>query len=122
MEFFFFKQKTAYEMLRSLVGSEMCIRDRIIATSGNGGDGCISFDRSANKRVGKPNGGNGGKGGDVYVEAFDSTRGLNLGSPHFHAKSGTGGLGGGGSGEAGEDGGIPGPGGAGVRQTVRIPH
>eukprot|EP00658_Telonema_sp_P-2_P046468 TRINITY_DN34658_c0_g1_i1.p2 TRINITY_DN34658_c0_g1~~TRINITY_DN34658_c0_g1_i1.p2 ORF type:complete len:124 (+),score=43.95 TRINITY_DN34658_c0_g1_i1:55-426(+) len=28
--FFFFKQKTAYEMLRSLVGSEMCIRDRIM--------------------------------------------------------------------------------------------
>ena len=26
---FFFKQKTAYEMLRSLVGSEMCIRDRV---------------------------------------------------------------------------------------------
>ncbi|WP_460381773.1 hypothetical protein, partial [Staphylococcus aureus] len=25
----FFKQKTAYEMQRSLVGSEMCIRDRI---------------------------------------------------------------------------------------------
>ena len=29
--FFFFKQKTAYEMLRSLVGSEMCIRDRVYA-------------------------------------------------------------------------------------------
>ena len=28
---FFFKQKTAYEMLRSLVGSEMCIRDRYSA-------------------------------------------------------------------------------------------
>src|SRR5678815_5924308 len=28
MPVFFFKQKTAYEMLRSLVGSEMCIRDR----------------------------------------------------------------------------------------------
>ena len=28
MVFFFCKQKTAYEMLRSLVGSEMCIRDR----------------------------------------------------------------------------------------------
>ena len=28
---FFFKQKTAYEMLRSLVGSEMCIRDRCTA-------------------------------------------------------------------------------------------
>src|SRR5674536_388613 len=29
--FFFFKQKTAYEMLRSLVGSEMCIRDSGVA-------------------------------------------------------------------------------------------
>src|SRR5678816_837046 len=29
--FFFFKQKTAYEMLRSLVGSEMCIRDSLKA-------------------------------------------------------------------------------------------
>ena len=29
--FFFFKQKTAYEMLRSLVGSEMCIRDSWVA-------------------------------------------------------------------------------------------
>src|SRR5665254_9469 len=27
LRFFLFKQKTAYEMLRSLVGSEMCIRD-----------------------------------------------------------------------------------------------
>ena len=31
---FFFKQKTAYEMLRSLVGSEMCIRDRPRARPG----------------------------------------------------------------------------------------
>ncbi len=29
VRFFFFKRKTAYEMLRSLVGSEMCIRDRL---------------------------------------------------------------------------------------------
>ncbi len=28
--FFFFKQKTAYEMLRSLVGSEMCIRTGLL--------------------------------------------------------------------------------------------
>ena len=28
MVFFFVKKKTAYERLRSLVGSEMCIRDR----------------------------------------------------------------------------------------------
>eukprot|EP01017_Pseudomicrothorax_dubius_P015692 TRINITY_DN1797_c0_g1_i10.p1 TRINITY_DN1797_c0_g1~~TRINITY_DN1797_c0_g1_i10.p1 ORF type:complete len:227 (+),score=80.75 TRINITY_DN1797_c0_g1_i10:13-693(+) len=33
--FFFFKQKTAYEMLRSLVGSEMCIRDRSIGAEGS---------------------------------------------------------------------------------------
>eukprot|EP00658_Telonema_sp_P-2_P043585 TRINITY_DN31510_c0_g1_i1.p2 TRINITY_DN31510_c0_g1~~TRINITY_DN31510_c0_g1_i1.p2 ORF type:complete len:104 (-),score=14.02 TRINITY_DN31510_c0_g1_i1:402-713(-) len=53
--FFFFKQKTAYEMLRSLVGSEMCIRDRNCNCTGlflligsivscfGGGD--VSFDR-----------------------------------------------------------------------------
>ena len=29
--FFFFKQKTAYEIRLSLVGSEMCIRDRYSA-------------------------------------------------------------------------------------------
>ena len=29
--FFFFKQKTAYEVLGSLVGSEMCIRDGLEA-------------------------------------------------------------------------------------------
>ncbi|GAB5755854.1 hypothetical protein JMUB7522_27500 [Staphylococcus aureus] len=28
---YFFKQKTAYEMQRSLVGSEMCIRDSPIS-------------------------------------------------------------------------------------------
>eukprot|EP00658_Telonema_sp_P-2_P059903 TRINITY_DN4898_c0_g1_i1.p1 TRINITY_DN4898_c0_g1~~TRINITY_DN4898_c0_g1_i1.p1 ORF type:complete len:318 (-),score=142.95 TRINITY_DN4898_c0_g1_i1:195-1148(-) len=32
--FFFFKQKTAYEMLRSLVGSEMCIRDSFPTAAG----------------------------------------------------------------------------------------
>ncbi len=31
--FFFFKQKTAYEMSASLVGSEMCIRDRTTRVS-----------------------------------------------------------------------------------------
>eukprot|EP00831_Metopus_contortus_P042771 TRINITY_DN34140_c0_g1_i1.p2 TRINITY_DN34140_c0_g1~~TRINITY_DN34140_c0_g1_i1.p2 ORF type:complete len:138 (-),score=44.04 TRINITY_DN34140_c0_g1_i1:80-493(-) len=30
---FFFKQKTAYEMQRGLVGSEMCIRDRVSTQS-----------------------------------------------------------------------------------------
>src|SRR5678815_931714 len=36
---FFFKQKTAYEMLRSLVGSEMCIRDRSPDSGGQEGKG-----------------------------------------------------------------------------------
>ena len=27
--FFFFKPKTAYELVRRLVGSEMCIRDQL---------------------------------------------------------------------------------------------
>eukprot|EP01016_Furgasonia_blochmanni_P003121 TRINITY_DN1121_c0_g1_i5.p2 TRINITY_DN1121_c0_g1~~TRINITY_DN1121_c0_g1_i5.p2 ORF type:complete len:154 (-),score=47.13 TRINITY_DN1121_c0_g1_i5:344-805(-) len=31
--FFFFKQKTAYEIMPSLVGSEMCIRDRYMGKS-----------------------------------------------------------------------------------------
>src|SRR5450756_3005464 len=31
--FFFFKQKTAYEIMPSLVGSEMCIRDRVQAAA-----------------------------------------------------------------------------------------
>eukprot|EP00658_Telonema_sp_P-2_P026402 TRINITY_DN20658_c0_g2_i1.p1 TRINITY_DN20658_c0_g2~~TRINITY_DN20658_c0_g2_i1.p1 ORF type:complete len:540 (+),score=153.48 TRINITY_DN20658_c0_g2_i1:83-1702(+) len=39
--FFFFKQKTAYEMLRSLVGSEMCIRDSSVALVAVP-SGCIS--------------------------------------------------------------------------------
>src|SRR5450756_2889738 len=29
--FFFFKQKTAYDIMPSLVGSEMCIRDRLLS-------------------------------------------------------------------------------------------
>ena len=35
MMFFFFKQKTAYEIMPSLVGSEMCIRDRRKAEHGD---------------------------------------------------------------------------------------
>eukprot|EP00831_Metopus_contortus_P068265 TRINITY_DN61012_c0_g1_i4.p2 TRINITY_DN61012_c0_g1~~TRINITY_DN61012_c0_g1_i4.p2 ORF type:complete len:139 (+),score=42.63 TRINITY_DN61012_c0_g1_i4:2-418(+) len=37
--FFFFKQKTAYEMQRGLVGSEMCIRDRYMGMSSRGSEG-----------------------------------------------------------------------------------
>eukprot|EP00825_Cyclidium_porcatum_P051496 TRINITY_DN948_c0_g1_i1.p1 TRINITY_DN948_c0_g1~~TRINITY_DN948_c0_g1_i1.p1 ORF type:complete len:136 (-),score=22.55 TRINITY_DN948_c0_g1_i1:226-633(-) len=39
--FFFFKQKTAYEIMPSLVGSEMCIRDS--GRSVVKGYGCVHF-------------------------------------------------------------------------------
>ncbi len=37
MIFFFLKQKTAYEILIGLVGSEMCIRDRTTRVSDKSG-------------------------------------------------------------------------------------
>ena len=43
--FFFFKQKTAYEMLRSLVGSEMCIE-----TDTDGGDTLYVMDQISDKK------------------------------------------------------------------------
>src|SRR5674536_391701 len=41
-EFCVLKQKTAYEMLRSLVGSEMCIRDRLSIPTIRYGIGLLS--------------------------------------------------------------------------------
>ena len=41
---------------------------RIFITAGSGGDGCISFRREKYIPLGGPDGGNGGKGGDVYLE------------------------------------------------------
>eukprot|EP00658_Telonema_sp_P-2_P082564 TRINITY_DN8754_c0_g1_i3.p1 TRINITY_DN8754_c0_g1~~TRINITY_DN8754_c0_g1_i3.p1 ORF type:complete len:217 (-),score=73.74 TRINITY_DN8754_c0_g1_i3:216-866(-) len=45
--FFFFKQKTAYEMLRSLVGSEMCIRDRCMNNFTMGGPNVAYYETIA---------------------------------------------------------------------------
>jgi GTP-binding protein len=42
---------------------------RITVASGAGGDGCVSFLREAFRPRGGPDGGNGGKGGDLVLEA-----------------------------------------------------
>jgi GTP-binding protein len=68
---------------------------KVYIRSGDGGNGCVSFRREKFIEFGGPNGGDGGKGGDVIAEAVD---GLNTlidyrYQQHFHAKNGGGGMG-----------------------------
>ena len=49
-------------------------RARIIIRSGKGGDGCVSFRRELYVANGGPDGGDGGKGGDIV---FQIDEGLN---------------------------------------------
>lgn len=63
--------------------------------SGNGGNGASSFLREAHNEFGGPDGGDGGKGGDVWAEAV---AGLNTlidfrYQQHYFAKNGRGGAG-----------------------------
>src|SRR6056297_2320674 len=63
--------------------------------SGSGGNGCVSFRREKYIEYGGPDGGDGGKGGDVIVEAVE---GLNTlidfrYQQHFFARNGQGGMG-----------------------------
>lgn len=63
---------------------------KIQAIAGNGGDGVVRWHREKFKPFGGPAGGNGGKGGDVYVRAV---RDLNVlskytGSKEFRAEDG----------------------------------
>ncbi len=78
---------------------------KIYIRSGNGGAGSVSFRREKYVARGGPDGGDGGKGGDVWIEAVE---GLNTlidyrYHQHFKAKTGTHGMGRGRSGAAGED-------------------
>ncbi len=73
--------------------------------SGTGGNGCVSFRREAHVEYGGPDGGNGGKGGDVWAEAVG---GLNTlidfrYQQHFFAKNGKSGMGKARSGVGGDD-------------------
>ena len=63
---------------------------KIFITAGRGGDGCISFRREKYVPFGGPNGGNGGKGGDIYIETDNKKITLlDLSyKPKFHAENG----------------------------------
>ena len=45
---------------------------KIFIKSGDGGDGCLSFRREKYIEFGGPDGGNGGKGGDIVIEGTKS--------------------------------------------------
>ena len=58
-------------------------RARINVQAGAGGDGCLSFRREAHVPKGGPDGGDGGRGGDVVLVCDDSYRDLE----HFRRRS-----------------------------------
>ncbi|AVT74229.1 GTPase ObgE [Rhodopseudomonas palustris] len=68
---------------------------KVYIRSGDGGNGCVAFRREKFIEFGGPNGGNGGRGGDIIVEAAD---GLNTlidyrYQQHFKAQKGGNGMG-----------------------------
>jgi len=78
---------------------------KIYIRSGNGGGGAVSFRREKYIEYGGPDGGDGGKGGDVWIEAVD---GLNTlidfrYHQHFKAETGVHGMGRNRHGHNGED-------------------
>jgi len=78
---------------------------KVFVKSGDGGDGCLSFRREKYIEFGGPDGGNGGKGGDIVVIG---TKSLNTlvdyrFKKHFKAKKGRSGSGRNRTGASGED-------------------
>jgi GTP-binding protein len=68
---------------------------KVYIRSGDGGNGCVAFRREKFIEFGGPSGGNGGRGGDVIIEAVD---GLNTlidyrYQQHFKAQKGVNGMG-----------------------------
>jgi GTP-binding protein len=61
--------------------------------AGNGGRGCVSFRREKFVPFGGPDGGDGGRGGDVWIEAVEGLNTLIDYRYHQHFKAGTGGHG-----------------------------
>ena len=78
---------------------------KIFVQSGNGGAGCVSFRREKYIEFGGPNGGDGGKGGSVYVEAVANLNTLIdfRYQQHFKANKGHNGMGSDKTGPKGED-------------------
>ena len=78
---------------------------KVFIRSGDGGAGCVSFRREKFIEFGGPDGGDGGRGGDVWVECVD---GLNTlidyrYQQHFKARPGVHGMGKNRAGARGED-------------------
>ncbi len=68
---------------------------KVFIRSGNGGNGCLSFRREAFIEFGGPNGGDGGRGGDVIVECVAALNTLIdfRYQQHFKAENGRPGMG-----------------------------
>ncbi len=78
---------------------------KVSARAGHGGKGCVAFHREAYRPKGGPSGGNGGRGGDVILEASHDLNNLigQFYQPNLFAENGEQGLGKGMDGVAGED-------------------